>query len=84
LSPGTGSMVTDLIPATEPAKVTLPDAGAATGSPTTAAKSRPQCPAYCPAGEYPAMTGPLTGADRQIAEIAKTTSMLPPCAPTYR
>jgi len=34
LRPGAGSMVTVLIPATEPAKVTTPDAGAATTVPT--------------------------------------------------
>jgi hypothetical protein len=33
LKPGTGSMVTDLIPATDPAKVTLPEAGARTADP---------------------------------------------------
>ncbi len=30
LKPGTASIVTDLIPATEPANVTIPDAGART------------------------------------------------------
>ena len=34
LSPGVGSMVTVRMPATEPAKVTLPDAGALTAVPT--------------------------------------------------
>ena len=33
LKPGTGSMVTDLIPATEPANVTRPEAGARTAVP---------------------------------------------------
>lgn len=37
LTPGIGSMVTVLIPATDPANVTTPDAGAATVSPTAAA-----------------------------------------------
>jgi hypothetical protein len=37
LSPGTGSMVTVLIPATEPAKVILPEAGARTPAPTSEA-----------------------------------------------
>lgn len=37
LKPGTGSIVTVLIPATEPAKVTRPDTGARTVSPTSAA-----------------------------------------------
>ena len=45
LSPGTGSIVTDRIPATDPAKVTLPEAGATTWDPGPAAKSTPQCPA---------------------------------------
>lgn len=38
-------MVTVLIPATEPANVTFPDAGARTDEPGSAAKSTPQCPA---------------------------------------
>jgi len=37
LNPGTGSIVTEIIPATEPAKVTTPDAGAWTGVPIGAA-----------------------------------------------
>jgi hypothetical protein len=37
LNPGTGSMVTDRIPATEPAKVTRPEAGARTAVPDGAA-----------------------------------------------
>lgn len=37
LKPGTGSIVTVLIPATEPAKVTRPDTGARTVSPTSVA-----------------------------------------------
>jgi hypothetical protein len=36
LNPGTGWMVTDNIPATDPAKVTTPEAGAITGCPTSA------------------------------------------------
>lgn len=36
LRSGAGSMVTVLIPATEPAKLTTPDAGAKTGVPTGA------------------------------------------------
>jgi hypothetical protein len=36
LNPGTGSIVTEIIPATEPANVTTPDAGARTGAPTGA------------------------------------------------
>jgi hypothetical protein len=36
LRPFNGSIVTDLVPATDPAKVTNPDAGALTGSPTSA------------------------------------------------
>ena len=47
---GTGSMVTDFIPATEPAKVTRPEAGARTTVPDGAAKSTPQWPAYEPTG----------------------------------
>jgi hypothetical protein len=35
-------MVTDFIPATEPAKVTWPEAEARTPEPTSAAKSMPQ------------------------------------------
>jgi hypothetical protein len=35
LNPGTGSIVTDLIPATDPAKVTLPSAGARTSVPAS-------------------------------------------------
>ncbi len=37
-------MVTESIPATDPAKVTRPDAGAWIGVPTGAPKSIPQCP----------------------------------------
>jgi hypothetical protein len=37
LNPGTGSMVTDRIPATEPAKVIRPDAGARTEEPADTA-----------------------------------------------
>lgn len=37
LKPDTGSIVTVLIPATEPAKVTRPDTGARTVSPASAA-----------------------------------------------
>ncbi len=37
LKPDTGSIVAVLIPATEPAKVTRPDTGARTVSPTSAA-----------------------------------------------
>ncbi len=70
-------MVTVLIPATDPAKVTLPDTGAVTGSPTSAAKSMPQCPLYRPVGANPAVTGPSTGALRQTATMAKTTSISP-------
>jgi len=44
-------MVTVLIPATEPAKVTEPDTGETTGVPSGAAKSTPQWPAYWPTGE---------------------------------
>ena len=44
LNPGTGSIVTEIIPATDPAKVTIPDAGARTGVPTEAEWSAPQCP----------------------------------------
>lgn len=50
MKPGTGSMVTVFIPATEPANVTSPDAGERTASPTSAAKSTPQWPAYSPTG----------------------------------
>jgi hypothetical protein len=42
LKPATGSMVTERIPATEPAKVTRPEAGARTAVPTGTAKSTPQ------------------------------------------
>lgn len=41
LNPAAGSMVTDLIPATDPAKVTVPEAGARTSVPTGTAKSIP-------------------------------------------
>jgi hypothetical protein len=51
-SPGTGSMVTVFIPATEPANVTFPDAGEETVSPYPAAKSTPQWPPYWPTGAY--------------------------------
>jgi hypothetical protein len=50
LNPGTGSMVIDCIPATEPANVTTPVAGALTTAPGGAAKSTPQWPAYWPTG----------------------------------
>lgn len=43
--PGTGSMVTVSIPATEPAKVTTPEAGASTDVPKGTEKSTPQWPA---------------------------------------
>ncbi|HEU4894967.1 MAG TPA: hypothetical protein VFT85_03935 [Acidimicrobiia bacterium] len=36
LRPGTGSIVTVIIPATDPAKVTRPDVGARTPAPTSA------------------------------------------------
>lgn len=39
------SMVTDRIPATEPANVTVPVTGATTGVPAEATMSTPQCPA---------------------------------------
>ena len=42
LMPGIGSIVTVFIPATEPAKVTVPEAGATTVVPGAAAKSTPQ------------------------------------------
>lgn len=64
MNPETGSMVTDLIPATEPAKVTRPEAGAATGVPIGTPKSRPQWPPNLPTGEYSSVTGPFTGATR--------------------
>lgn len=51
MNPGTGRMVTDLIPATEPANVTTPDVGALASSPKAAAKSTPQWPEYWPVGE---------------------------------
>jgi hypothetical protein len=37
LNPSTGSIVTVRMPATEPAKVIVPEAGARTASPTSAA-----------------------------------------------
>jgi hypothetical protein len=43
-------MVIDCIPATEPANVTTPVAGALTTAPGGAAKSTPQWPAYWPTG----------------------------------
>jgi hypothetical protein len=43
-------MVTVFIPATEPAKVTTPDAGERTGAPNSAVKSTPQWPPYSPTG----------------------------------
>ncbi len=68
--PVTGSMVTESIPATDPAKVTRPDVGAFSGVPTGAPKSSPQCPAYSPMGLKPAVIGPSTGAMRQTAASA--------------
>lgn len=65
-------MVTDLVPATEPAKVTRPVAGALTGSPSFAAKSTPQWPEYWPFGEYGSITTPFTGAEMQTAAMAIT------------
>ncbi|MFO7298888.1 MAG: hypothetical protein DIU67_001675 [Actinomycetes bacterium] len=44
-TPGEGWIVTDRIPATEPAKVTVPETGATTTVPDGAARSTPQCPA---------------------------------------
>lgn len=64
-------MVTVLIPATEPAKVTTPDAGAPTTVPTGTPKSTPQWPAYSPTGAYPATTEPATGGERHTAAIAR-------------
>ncbi len=43
-------MVIDCIPATEPANVTTPVAGAPTTDPGREAKSTPQWPAYWPTG----------------------------------
>jgi len=85
LNPLTGWMVTDFIPATLPAKLTVPETGAATSSPTSAAKSIPQCPAYCPDGEYGSVTAPFTGVIKQTAATAKieNTSFSPP-PPRYR
>jgi hypothetical protein len=83
LKPETGWIVTDFIPATEPAKVTIPETGAYTASPTSAAKSTPQCPPYCPLGEYPATIGPSTGAVRQTVAMAKAINISPPSS-TYR
>jgi hypothetical protein len=73
-------MVTVFIPATDPAKVTRPETGALTTSPTSARKSTPQCPPYSPTGEYPATTGPLTGAVRQTVAMAKAMNILSPAA----
>ncbi len=42
LKPGTGSTVTVSIPATDPAKVTVPETGDLTTAPTFAPKSTPQ------------------------------------------
>lgn len=77
LYPDKGSIVTVLIPATDPAKVTRPLTGAATGSPSAAAKSTPQWPEYVPVGAKPATTGPATGGARHTAAMARTTSISP-------
>jgi hypothetical protein len=59
--------VTLLIPATTPAKVTVPDAADRTAVPTGVAKSTPQWPPYAPTGAKPATTGPATGGvSRQV------------------
>lgn len=70
MNPSTGSMLTVAMPATEPAKVTTPVAGARTAAPWGAAKSSPQCPPYWPTGAYRATTGPSTGGSRHTAEMA--------------
>lgn len=62
-------MVTDLIPATVPAKVTTPDAGALTSVPTGTPKSTPQWPPGL-VGAKSLMTGPSTGGTRHTAAIA--------------
>jgi hypothetical protein len=45
LNPGTGSIVTEFMPATEPANVTTPPTGATTSVAGKVEKSMPQCPA---------------------------------------
>jgi hypothetical protein len=56
-------MLTQLIPATGPAKTTSPAAGARTDSPTRAAMSTPRCPGpYGPArASKPRTNAPVTG-----------------------
>lgn len=71
-------MVTVRIPATDPAKVTLPEAGAATASPYPASKSTPQWPPYWPTGAYSATTGPETGGLMQTATAKKSSNKNPP------
>jgi hypothetical protein len=71
-------MVTDLIPATDPAKVTLPETGARTADPCWTPKSTPQCPPYDPIGAYPSTIGPSTGATRQTAPRTNPTIISPP------
>ncbi len=65
-------MVTESLPATEPAKVTVPDPGAATGLPGAALKSMPQWPAKRPWGANSRTTGPGTGATRTVHPDAIT------------
>ena len=67
---GTGSTVTERVPATEPAKVTEPSAGARTIDPSGAAKSTPQWPPNLPTGANSEMIGPGTGGETQISGIA--------------
>lgn len=74
-------MVTVFIPATEPANVTFPDAGAETVSPYPAAKSTPQWPPYWPTGAYWATTGPETGGLIQTAAANKSSNKAHPSNP---
>ena len=83
LTPGSGTIVAEFIPATDPANVTVPAVGARTKAPGFAAKSTPQWPPYRPTGEYSSVIGPFTGATRQTALSAKATNISPPLR-TYR
>lgn len=68
------SIVTDSRPATDPANDTRPAAAARTGTPGSASRSTPQCPANRPSGANPATIGPGTGRTRTLQPEGGTRS----------
>jgi hypothetical protein len=71
-------MVTDLMPATRPANVTTPEAGALTSEPGRAARSTPQCPEYPAVGAKSATAGPSTGGTVKHTTRRKLNSTMAP------